>query len=306
MVATNVLCIVNPVSGQHDATQTRQLLDTYLAETGIRYEVREAARVGDIEQWSRAAQGNGFDTVLVCGGDGTVTEALTGLLKASVILPLAQLPVGTANFMAKALGIPAEPAAALKLLSCGKVVPFDVAYLPEHQRYFVLIAGAGWGARLIEDAPHTLKRRFGLAAYLVAGSKNLFSLRRTKVTLTLDGVPRQIVAHTVLLANVGKLRGFALGPGISPHDGKLDVIAISSSSPGDILKLVWRFFTRRLESHDGLSYYQAAIVRITAESALPVQLDGEPMGETPLCAEILPGRARMLVPTSYPDVTAGS
>jgi len=306
VIAANVLCLVNPVSGQHDAAQTRRLLAADLTEAGIGYAVRETAQAGDAERWAQAAPGEGFDAVLVCGGDGTVAEALTGLLKAGAVLPLAQLPVGTANLMAKALGIPAESAAALKLLRCGKVVPFDVAYLPERQRYFVLIAGAGWGARLIEDAPHTLKRRLGFAAYLVAGSRNLFRFRRTQVTLTLDGVPRQIVAHTVLLANVGKLRGLTLGSDISPHDGKLDVIAISSSSLGDVVELVWRFITRRLKSCDGLSYYRAASVGITAASALPVQLDGEPMGETPLCVEVLPGRARMLVPTSYPDVTVGS
>ena len=301
MIAKNVLCIVNPVSGWHDSAQTRWLLDAYLTKAGIAYLVRETVQAGDTERWAQAARNEGFDAVLVCGGDGSVTEALTGLLKDSAMLPLALLPVGTGNLVAKALAIPAEPAAALKLLSCGKVIPLDVAYLPERQRYFVLIAGAGWGARLIEDAPHTLKRQLGSAAYLVAGIKNLFSLRRTQVTLTLDGMPRQIVAHTVLLANFGQLRGLALGPGISPHDGKLDVIVFSASGLSNIAGLLWRFFTGRLEGHAGLSYYRAASVRIAAASALPVQLDGEPMGETPLCAEILPGRARMLVPTSYLD-----
>lgn len=308
MIATNVLCIVNPASGQHAVTRTQQLLKTHLTEAGIGYEVRKTARAGDAERWATCAQREGFDAVLSCGGDGTVTETLTGLLKAETVLPLALLPLGTANLAAKALGVPLRPSAALRLLSCGKVVSFDVAYLPDHRRYFLLLAGSGWDARLIAGVPPTLRRRLRFAAYLLLGVKNLCRLRYTQaqVTLTLDGVRRQIVAHTVLLANVGRLGSWALGPGISLHDGQLDVIAIASSGPGGVASLAWRLVTGRLAAHRDLHYFKAATVHINAEPPLPVQLDGELIGETPFYVEVVPGGARMVVPASYPDAKIGS
>lgn len=306
MIATKILCIVNPVAGLHAAGRTRQLLVDYFAKAGMAYDLRQTAQPGDAERWAMGAAREGFEAVLACGGDGTVTEVISGLLRADAVLPLAQLPIGTGNMVAKALGIPTDPVAALDLLRHGQVVPLDVAHLPDRQRYFVLIAGAGWDARLIKDAPRALKRRLGFAAYLWAGAKNLVRLRRTRVTLTLDGVRRRVAAHTVLLVNVGRLGGLPLGPDISPHDGKLDVIAIRSSRAAGVAALAWRLLTGRLRTDRGLRYFKAAEVRIEAEPPLPVEHDGEPHGETPLTARVIPSAARVVVPVDYADPVMGS
>lgn len=301
MPYTRALVIINPVSGRHDPAVTRRLLEERLAAAGVAYEVRETHAAGDALRWAQVAAADGFDLVIASGGDGTIMEAMSGLIRAGATIPLAQIPVGTANLLARALGIPGEPAEAIEVIFSGKAVRLDVGYLPEEDRYFALVAGAGYDAQLIGDASRELKNRLGFAAYVLTGIKNLFKLRRSRVELEIDGQRRRFRAHTVMVANIGTLGegALALGPNIQPHDGKLDLIVISSASLAGALRILWQILTGRFEGNVNLRYFSASRVRITARPPLPTQLDGEELGTTPLAAEAVPDGALLLVPQTY-------
>src|SRR4051812_48186875 len=117
---TRALVIVNPGSGQHDPAETRQQIEAHFKERGLAFEMRQTADAGDALHWAEAAEKEGFDLVVAAGGDGTIMEAMSGLIRAKATIPLAQLPAGTANLLARALLIPADLSEALDVIFTGR------------------------------------------------------------------------------------------------------------------------------------------------------------------------------------------
>lgn len=296
-----VLVIINPASGRHDAAETRQMIEERCTREQAAYEIRETQDAGDALKWAQEADGEGFDLVLVAGGDGTIMEAMSGLIKDGSQIPLAQIPLGTANLLARAIQVPTDSEQALELAFAGKAERFDVGYLPNEDRYFALVAGAGYDARLIADASRELKNALGFAAYIVTGVKNLFTLRPARITLEIDGKPRRLRAHTIMVVNVGQIDsvGIALGPNIQPHDGKLDLVIVSSATVWGALRIAFQILTRRFSGNSNLQYFSASRVKITTQPPLPTQIDGEELGTTPLYVEAVPQGALLIVPQDY-------
>ena len=298
---TRVLVIANPSAGQQAAEESRAQIEARLHAADVPCEVRVTTGAGDALRWAKAAPEEGFDLVVAAGGDGTIMEAMSGLIELGSEVPLAQLPLGTANLLARALTIPTNFAEALEVLFDGRVERLDVGYLPDQQRYFALVAGCGYDARLIADASRELKNVLGAAAYVVSGVKNLFTLRRAHIDLIVDDERRLFRANTVLIVNIGQLGddGPKLGANIHPHDGKLTVIIASSATVWGALRILLRILTGRYEGHSDLQYFSVARVAITAKPPLPTQIDGEALGTTPLEVIAVPGGAVLLVPASY-------
>lgn len=301
-----VLVIMNPVSGRHDEAEARQTIEERLKREGIVYEVRETQHAGDALTWARAAADDGFDLVIVSGGDGTIMEAMSGLIKGGSRIPLAQIPTGTANLLARALLIPTGLKEALETALTGKAEQLDVGYLPDEDRYFALIAGTGYDARLIADASRELKNVLGFAAYVVTGFKNLFNLRPVRIELEVDGEQRQLRAHTVMVINIGQIGDdlIQIGPNIHPHDGKLDLMIISAASIRGALRILYQILTRQFTGNTGLTYMSAERVMIRAQPPLPTQIDGEELGATPLYAEAVPNGALLIVGPDYTPAAA--
>src|SRR5680860_1281595 len=135
----SMLVILNPAAGRGDPEERLGQVEEILTAAGVRYEVRATEGEGDAFTWARDAEG--VDRVLALGGDGTVMEAMSGLIASGSSIPLAQVPSGTANVLALALGLPHDVREATELAVRGDSMPFDVGYLPDHDRYFVLAAG---------------------------------------------------------------------------------------------------------------------------------------------------------------------
>ena len=298
-----ILVIINPVSGLQDPDDTERILHKRAQEVGAELDIRRTQGEGDALKWAEGAEEEGFDLVLVSGGDGTVVEAITGLIHSDSTIPLAQLPTGTASLIALALGISRNHKKALDIVFSkeSKTVNMDVGYLPKEDRYFALIVGAGYDAHIMEDSPRSLKRRLGFIAYVLVGIKELFSLRNTNITLELDGEVKEVQAHTAMVVNIGRIdsANITLGPDIWHHDGTLDVMVVASTGLRDILRLTWRVMTRNFSNYRDLRFYKANKVRISAETPLPTQIDGDPLGKTPLEVEVVPNGVLMLVPDDY-------
>lgn len=294
-----VLVIINPASGQGDPEALRKTLEEHLQEKGVTYEIRDTQGEGDALKWAQEA--TDVDLVIASGGDGTIMEVMSGLIKNDLPIPLAQLPAGTANLLARAFGIPTDPVEALEVALSGIAVSTDVGYLPDHDRYFALVAGAGWHAQLVEDASRDLKNKLGVFAYAVTGVKNLFRLQRSRIELEIDGKHQRYRANTVMIMNVGEIAGVDLkmGQNISAHDGKLDLSIASPQTLFEVLRLTFRMLTKQYDSYSNLKYFSASSIRVTATPPLEVQIDGESIGQTPLYAEAVPNGALLIVPEAY-------
>ncbi|HEX7002641.1 MAG TPA: diacylglycerol kinase family protein [Trueperaceae bacterium] len=291
--------IVNPAAGKRAAGENLATLEERLSEAGYRFEIRETTGEGDALEWAR--QASDVDLVVALGGDGTIMEVMSGLIDGKRGIPLAQIPAGTANLLARALGIPTDLDGAIDVALSGVVIEHDVGREEGSGRYFAMVAGAGFDAQLMEDTPRALKNRMGFSAYLIAGLRNLFRLKRSYILLQVDGDHHHFRAHTVMALNIAMIEGLKL-PGaveIDPHDGKLDIAIVTPASLFGILEVALRLVSGRLSGYERLRFMQARQLRIEANPPLDVELDGEPLGTTPLTLTAVRNGARFVVPRSY-------
>jgi YegS/Rv2252/BmrU family lipid kinase len=222
---------------------------------------------------ARRAVEDGCDVVFVAGGDGTVMAVATALAGTGV--PLAILPTGTGNLLARNLDLPfTDEAACLRIGLTGRTRPIDVGAV--EGRKFVVMAGLGFDAAMMRDAPEGLKKRVGWPAYVVSATKHLRG-RGIRVTLTLDdGEPLHRRVRTVVVGNVGRLQGnFPLLPDAVPDDGVLDVVVIATRNVLDWARVGTRVLRRADVPDRRIERFTAKHVLIEASHSQPRQLDGD-------------------------------
>ena len=296
--AGRALVVLNPAAGQEDPARVRRQIGGALAVRGAPFDLVETSGAGDAERFARGAVERGYRVVIAAGGDGTIAEVITGL--AGSDLPFAIIPQGTGNQLAANLGIPAEIDAAVEVAVTGVATPMDIGQLSSG-RYFALMAGAGWDAEVMSACTRELKDRWGFAAYLFAGLKVSVSPPSALFRITADGKEIEVRAATVLIANAGQLFHalfpveVRIAPGVSFHDGLLDVCVFAPRSLTDVAAVLWRVARRQYQGDERMIYLQAREVRIETDPPLVTQVDGDISGETPLEARAVAGGVRVLL-----------
>jgi diacylglycerol kinase family enzyme len=214
--------------------------------------------------------------VFVAGGDGTVMACATALAGCGV--PMALLPSGTGNLLARNLGLPLDDEQAALRIGISDVERLiDVGGVAADHRKFAVMAGLGFDAAVMRDAPEGLKRVVGWPAYVVSGARHLRG-RGMRVTLTLDdGEPFERRVRTAVVGNVGKLQaGIPLLPDAQPDDGVLDVVLIAPGSMVGWLRVAGRVLTRRRREPDRrVERFRAGHIVLETATPQPRQLDGD-------------------------------
>jgi YegS/Rv2252/BmrU family lipid kinase len=232
--------------------------------------VTEKAEAG-IEAANSAAL-DGIDLVVAVGGDGTVRGCAEGLARTGV--PLAVVPHGTANLLARTLRIPGHPRAALAVAldSGGVDRVIDLAVADELP--FTAMAGMGLVAAVV--AGTRLKHQFGWLAYAVSGAAHL-SLPPARFSIRLDdAAPVEREARSVVVGNSGLLPGgFSLLPDALLDDGMLDVGVLAPRGPLGWSRLATRVLTHSRRQDQMLERFLARKVEITTRAPLPREVDGE-------------------------------
>ncbi len=297
--------IVNPVSGQARGLRLGQGLRKALEGRGVFCSYRVTGGQGDAEGWSRHAGPEGFDLIIAIGGDGTVGEVVSGQARAGDMIPIAVVPVGTANVVALALALPFFAGMALDTIFKGRSLEFDVGYLPDQDRHFFLMSAIGYPAKVIKDSPRKLKNLFGIFTYVGAAIRNALNFDEVRIFIEDEsGRVQEMEGNTILLSNIGKIGDWNLKvtPDTSAHDGKFDVTVISGRSLWDVIKVLFRMLTWRYRPTSRLHHFQAKSVIIATDPPVGVQVDGEDLGNTPLTARVIPQAVRLIVGSRYhPD-----
>jgi diacylglycerol kinase family enzyme len=224
---------------------------------------------------ARRAMAAGASLVFAAGGDGTVRACAEALAGSGV--PLAIVPLGTANLTARALGVPTRPDRAMDAGFVGRDRTIDLARIEgEDGAWFTAMAGIGLDAAVVAAAGEQLKRRFGWAAYAAAGVGRL-TMPPGEFTVRLDDAePLRRRARCVVVANAGLLPGgFTLLPEASLDDGLLDVGILAPAGTWDWIRLAGRVLARDRRQDRALERMQARRVRISADAVWPRQVDGE-------------------------------
>ena len=294
------IVITNPAAARTAPVAVNAVLST-LRNAGWQAEALATGGPGDARLLAEYGVTEGVDVVAVFGGDGTTMQAAAALVGTDVALGV--IPGGTGNLLAGNLRIPASPARAAKALVSARPKLFDLGRMerPTGTQYFAVACGAGYDARVMAGTLSEHKRRWGMAAYVATTLRLMSELRSSLHSITIDGVEYEANAALVLIANCGEVIPpfVKLGPGISPDDGMLDVIVIRADSFPQSLRAVWDLLrltpgTGRLDTYVG--HARGREVTVETEPVQPVQLDGEPGGETPFTARVVPSAIRIMVP----------
>ena len=242
----------------------------------------------------------GADLVVAAGGDGTVAacaEALTG-----TNVPLAIVPLGTANLAARSLGVPMRAADALATAFGGVNRRIDVA--DADGLTCLVMAGMGLDADVVGATPHTLKDLMGWTAYAATGmvhvviSGHLFRRGHAFTIRMDDDEPVTLRARSVVAGNSGLLPGgFVLLPGAQPDDGQLEVGILSPVSPLDWLRFAYHVLAHDHQEGPHLVRHRAQRIEIRADTVLSRQADGEmlPAGDS-LTVTLAPAALTVRVP----------
>ena len=183
----------------------------------------------------------------------------------------------------------------------GGPAPMDLGQLADG-RYFALMAGAGWDAEVMTAATRELKDRWGFGAYLYAGLRRALVPPSALYQITADGREFTVSAATVIVANVGQIVydllpvDLRIGPGVSFHDGMLDVCIFAPRTLTDVAAVLWRVARGQYVGDDRMIYLRARDIRIESETPVVTQVDGDVVGETPLAVRAVEGGVRVLVP----------
>ena len=247
------------------------------------------------------------DRVIAAGGDGTI-RIVADRLAASGI-PMAVVPVGTGNLLARNLDIPLTETEALAVAFGQHTRDVDLIKLTVDgvpSEHFAVIAGLGVDAMIMEETSSDLKDSIGAVAYFIAAAK---ALGRTPIHMWItldDHRPLHRYAMICAIGNVGKLAGnLTLIPGASPDDGRLDVYVASPRRLSHWLRTLLRLATRRPRHDDRVDQWQAQQVKVRLRHPDPYQLDGDVIGDfRSLSAEVAPKALTVCVPEPNTDLSA--
>ena len=245
-------------------------------------------------QAAAAARSQHYDVVVAAGGDGTIRAAAAGMHGTDV--PLAIIPCGTANVLAQEIGLKAKPDLVCQTLRHGPQI--SIACPRANGEPFLLMAGAGFDARVVGALDHALKSRIGKVAYT---GPVLGALMRPPDTLSVTIDNHCHEASWVVIANARHYAGrFVLAPGTGIQQRGLEAVLFRARSRvvlmGQLLSLLRGQLDARAARNGDVVMHQCAHAKITAPHPVPVQIDGDPFGVTPLEAQAGSEAIRLIVP----------
>ena len=306
-----VALIDNPVSGQSSprrAAAVQEAIDL-LVSAGVEVERLTIHGPGTGAQLAREAVERGFDTVLVCGGDGTVHEVLQNLVGTEVALGV--IPMGTANALAADLGLKKPPRAAAQVLLRSRRLAVPVGRImcrtsegEEATRYFTVAAGVGADALMMKRMDPGLKRKLGYLLYVVEAFRiwmtHPFPLFTVKIGT--NGTSRTTEASQVLAVRVRSFGGVLgnLAPGASLRSESLCLLAFKTRSRIRYLRFLMAVVGKRQTFSKEVELLEADTVEclpaVGARARVFVEADGEVLGHLPAKIEISSRTLTLLVP----------
>jgi len=267
----------------------------------LRAEVEKLARgsilcatsgAGQAEALARNAVAEGYKKIVAAGGDGTINEIVNGIAGHDVTLGL--LPLGTMNVFAAELGLPLND-----LARCWKIIQenkTDRVDLPRaNRKHFVQLAGVGLDAQAVKETSGAFKRSFGPLSYLISAVQ---IATRTPPVLRIESEDGAAVEGSFVLVGNGRLYGgrFPFFKQAVMNDGLLDVIVFKRLNYLDIIRYLQDVvFTPQISSPE-VEYFQTKHFRVSSEETVPVEIDGELVGNCPVEFRIQAGGLRVLTP----------
>jgi YegS/Rv2252/BmrU family lipid kinase len=238
------------------------------------------------------------------GGDGTLNESVNGVVRAGGSTELAMIPLGTGMDFVRTYGIPTHFDDAVRNALEGTTRTIDVGRVSYREwdgrggeRYVANVGSVGMSAAVAQRANGMSKALGGKATFFYALTRVFFEWENTVVSVQLDDDRREARMHDVIVAN-GQWHGGAmwLAPEAKPDDGLFDVVLIGDVTKRDFVTTAPKIYKGTYLSHPKVELLRSRTVAVDAAEHLPIELDGEQVGTTPVRFEIVPAALRVRVP----------
>jgi diacylglycerol kinase (ATP) len=291
-----VAVIINPAAGRrrrrNQAAERRDVARRVLSAAGVRSAVFVTEGPGQATGLSLQARADGARLVIAWGGDGTLNEVARALVETDTALGI--VPAGSGNGLARALGIPRSPVAALQRALTAAERRIDAGGIGG--RLFFNVAGVGFDAHVAHRFGRTGRPR-GLRGYVNLAARDLFTWEPPACRVSIDGC--EPVIHRALLLTLANGpqwgNGALIAPGAQLDDGLLDLVTVERVSPAQIARAVPRLFTGTIHRAAGVSIRRVRALRIVGDPPLQLHVDGEPVvwTQAELDARVHPGVLRV-------------
>ena len=265
-----------------------------LRRRGVEAEAYRTRGPGDAARLCREALEAGAWTIVVHGADGTVNEAMQPLVGRTI--PLGVWPGGTANVLARELGLPRDLEGAAAIISAGRVRRVSVGRADG--RYFLLMAGVGLDAALVRAVRPGLKRLIGQGAYWAAGLEQFVRWRPRRFVVEADGSRAE--ATFAILANAASYAaGLRLTPAARMESEFLDVCLFDWHERTRFLRHFFAVFSGAHLRLPGVTHLRARRAAVHGDDRTWVQVDGDLLGRLPMTFECVPEALSLIVPRWY-------
>jgi diacylglycerol kinase (ATP) len=285
----STLVILNPAAHSERAQRRRARVES-LARGSV---ICATSRSGEAESIARRAAQEGFEKIVAAGGDGTVNEVVNGLAGSNATLGL--LPIGTMNVFATELGVPAHD-----LDLCWNIIQnanTRLVDLPNaNGKYFVQLAGVGLDAQVVKETSSKLRRSFGPLSYLISAAQ---IAARQPPRLFIESENASIDEGSFVLIGNGRLYGgpFPFFKHALIDDGLFDVVVFKRLGYLEIIKYLQNvIFSSEIRAPE-IEYFQTRRLRVDSDQSVPVELDGELVGNCPVEFGVRERSLRVLVPS---------
>src|SRR6202045_4353833 len=302
----NALLIHNPNAGNGGSGRRRMLDEArrIFSFAGIEAELTETRGPGDATEIAYRASAEGRQFVIACGGDGTLNEVVNGLAtqRNGHRVPLALLPGGTANVLAKELNLPWDiPSAAEKLVrGVVRDIPLGLATPlnePAKKKYFLSVAGAGPDGMIVYSIDLELKARVGIMAYWWQGAREAFRYKFQRFRVTAAG--KQVDASLVVVGRTKHYGGpFKITTGADLYEDQFELMTLTTQSGLRYLSYLPTLWMGKLRGTEGVHFWKAPSIICEPLDSNPVYapIDGEPLARLPVEFKIVPRALKLLVP----------
>jgi diacylglycerol kinase (ATP) len=291
-----IVLIFNPVA-KRALIKKASLASYYLQSKGYEVEVLFTEKKGDAEGIAREAIKKSPYLIIACGGDGTFNEVINGISGSEI--PVAILPLGTTNVLAKELGIPENIEDAMKIavagitktISLGKITITSTSSAVH--RYFVLMAGIGFDGEAVFGIKEHIKKISGKGSYIYSGIKTLLRYAPVELIFNVDG--KTYSGYSAVIGKAARYGGnFMVTPDARLTDPDLHICIFTNKKRLDILRYAFGVITSSHLKFRDVIYEKAKTILI--EGKAHIQMDGDYFNMTPAKVEVASEMVKLVYP----------
>ena len=290
------LLFFNPKSGHSKETHHQELIENHFAKSQVSLETILVPRKdSELKTIVEQAISDGVNLFLVAGGDGTISMVGTHLIGKEI--PLGIIPLGTGNFLAKALDIPQTIEQALDLITGNDPVKVDIDTFKLDERFFLINVSVGVSPEVMQVVDSDKKQQLGFFAYLISFIQQILGLKLHRIYLNCDHQKSSVLASEILITNIGTAGVDPLiwSEDISLNDGVMDLLIFRAANIWDILGLVVSIFVKKGKHNPAIRFMKVReYCRIETQTPMRTQADGDVIGKTPFEIKIFP-RSLMII-----------